>query len=392
MLPPAAADRSVEVEKGEGFPWQQTPYQARVGVEKELALERHGGSPQTEQAVAAGLAYLARIQAPDGRWGSASDAIEKYGDVSVGKSGLCLLAFLGAGHTPDSATQYSDVVERALRFLLSQQDHATGHFGETSAYSHGIATYALAECYAMTHAEELRAPIEAAVEHIVANQSESNDERRGGWSYYYADGHIFDRWPRVSISAWQIMALESARIGGLAVDEIVFERAKEFLFDSYEPRGGWFRYSHDPERLSSAYATLPASTPAALFCLSLLGEDVASDRYAAPRNFMMRRAPDGYERPTDDQFVIEARGNLYFWYYGTLAAFRCGGARWRAWNERLKATLLPAQQEDGSFEPIDIYALRYAGDDDEDRSYTTALCVLSLEIYYRYFTPLLQVR
>ena len=30
--------------------------------------------------------------------------------------------------------------------------------------------------------------------------------------------------------------------------------------------------------------------------------------------------------------------------------------------------------------------------DDEDRSYTTALCVLSLEIYYRYFTPLFEVR
>jgi hypothetical protein len=34
--------------------------------------------------------------------------------------------------------------------------------------------------------------------------------------------------------------------------------------------------------------------------------------------------------------------------------------------------------------------LQYAGDTNENRSYTTAMCVLSLEIYYRYFTPLLK--
>ena len=34
----------------------------------------------------------------------------------------------------------------------------------------------------------------------------------------------------------------------------------------------------------------------------------------------------------------------------------------------------------------------YAGDSEEDRTYTTAMCVLCLEVYYRYFTPLLQVK
>ena len=51
---------------------------------------------------------------------------------------------------------------------------------------------------------------------------------------------------------------------------------------------------------------------------------------------------------------------------------------------------LPAQAADGSWPPIDIYA-RYARDDERDKSYTTAMCVLSLEIYYRYFLPLLKV-
>ena len=101
--------------------------------------------------------------------------------------------------------------------------------------------------------------------------------------------------------------------------------------------------------------------------------------------------PDGYRYTGDDDFVRRARGNLYFWYYATLAMFRVGGNEWDGWNAALKETLLPAQEADGSWRPIDVYA-EYAGDADEERTYTTAMCVLSLEVYYRYFTPLLKVR
>ena len=58
----------------------------------------------------------------------------------------------------------------------------------------------------------------------------------------------------------------------------------------------------------------------------------------------------------------------------------------------MKETLLDGQEADGSWEPISIYAQQFAGDDEDERAYSTAMCVLSLEIYYRYFTPLLQVR
>ena len=88
-------------------------------------------------------------------------------------------------------------------------------------------------------------------------------------------------------------------------------------------------------------------------------------------------------------FVTEASGNLYFWYYGSLAMFRCGGPAWEQWNDALKRTLPPAQDRDGSWRPIDPYA-DHAKDTNDSRCYTTAMCVLSLEVYYRYFTPLLK--
>jgi hypothetical protein len=106
---------------------------------------------------------------------------------------------------------------------------------------------------------------------------------------------------------------------------------------------------------------------------------------------VLERRPDGYRYEDDDAFVAHGTGNLYFWYYGTLAMFRAGGASWASWNEGMKQTLVPAQNRDGSWEPIDPYA-RYARDDARDKSYSTALCVLSLEIYYRYYLPLLKVR
>ncbi|MFN0008203.1 MAG: hypothetical protein ACKVXR_09870 [Planctomycetota bacterium] len=57
----------------------------------------------------------------------------------------------------------------------------------------------------------------------------------------------------------------------------------------------------------------------------------------------------------------------------------------------MKETLVRGQADDGSWAPIDIYC-KYARDDEEDKSYSTAMCVLSLEVYYRYFLPLLKVR
>ncbi len=368
---------------------ERTPYRSRFGLEKSRALSEHGGGEATEVAVASGLAYLAEKQNSSGGWGRPGLSQEKYFEVGVGKSALALLAFLGAGHTPESESVYSELTDRAVRFLLAQQDEESGHFGYSSSYSHGIATYALAECFALTGSPKLREPLERAVLQILRKQDQRSGKRQGGWGYYYPDGRGSDGWPRVSVSSWQVMALESARLGGIEVPRESFDRARQFLTSSYDSRG-WFRYSQDPARLNSAYATLPGSTPAALFALSVLGEELEDSRWDDALDFISSRAPDGYRFTSDDAFVYRARGNLYFWYYSTLAMFRRGGSQWDRWNAAMKETLLDAQSEDGSWKPISVYA-NYAGDEENDRSYSTAMCVLTLEIYYRYFTPLLAI-
>jgi len=105
--------------------------------------------------------------------------------------------------------------------------------------------------------------------------------------------------------------------------------------------------------------------------------------------YVLERVPSEYRYRGQDAFVRRGTGNVYFLYYSTLALFARGGEPWRTWNESLKATLLPAQRDDGSWDAIDEYAKTYALDDESDKSYSTSMCVLMLEVYYRYFTPLL---
>ena len=382
-----------QVPKRQDLPLAKTPYRNRFGLAKERALAELGGSAETEAAVASGLKYLASVQQRNGYWGVISKNFDKYRQLRIGKTGLSVLAFLGAGHTHRSDTEYSPVVAHGLRYLVGKQDPISGHFGDCSAYGHAIATYALAECFALTEDPELRIPIEKGVRQILSHQSTRRQDPRffGGWNYYYPDDEVYDSWPRVSVTSWQVMALESARLGGIGVPQAALDNARTFLRNSWDDNLGAFRYNHSPSRLSERYPTLPASTPAAMFALSLLGDDLRGNEFGRARAYLTERIPTSYTFEGERDFVFRGQGNLYFWYYSSLALLRVGGDDWKRWNAGLKATLLPSQDSDGSWSPISIYA-EYAADTDSDRSYTTALCVLSLEVYYRYFTPLLQER
>ena len=133
------------------------------------------------------------------------------------------------------------------------------------------------------------------------------------------------------------------------------------------------------------------STPASMFALSLLGEDLNHRQFGPARTYVLERKPRRYFPRNDDAFILRAEGNLYFWYYSTLALFRAGGEAWDEWNGSMKSVLLEAQHENGSWAAASPYSREYAGDSDRDRCYSTAMCVLTLEVYYRYFTPLLKV-
>lgn len=361
----------------------------RRGRAKLQALEKGGGSAATEAAVLAGLRYLKGIQDRSGYWGR-NTRHEKYGDFRIGKTGLALLAFLGSGYTHEEDGEFQATVQRGISWLIDRQSRG-GHFGDSAAYGHGIGTYALAEAYAMTRDARLRGPLRRAVRRIISAQSATRSRRtNGGWPYYYRDpDRTYDRWPRMSVSVWQIMALKSAKIGGIDVPAEVLTRARTYVEAGHDRQLQAYRYNHDPEWLQNAYPTLPGTTPAALFAMQLLGSDKNTRGYRTALSYIDQRPPmRSWRRYSDRQFATQGLSNLYYLYYATLANFFEGGDRWKQWNSRLTTLLVDNQSRNGSWRPISYYA-EYSADSDQDRVYTTAMCVLMLEVYYRYFTPLL---
>jgi hypothetical protein len=76
--------------------------------------------------------------------------------------------------------------------------------------------------------------------------------------------------------------------------------------------------------------------------------------------------------------------NLYCWYYYTQTFFQKGGDQWKIYNEMLLPQLLNNQAPDGSWKAERSNWQAGAAGTRDGGVYKTALCVLQLEVYYRY--------
>ncbi len=232
--------------------------------------------------------------------------------------------------------------------------------GEESIYSHGIGAIALAEAFGMTGDPTLVEPVESAARFIYAARNTSV----GGWRY--APGQVGD----TSVLGWQMMALTSARRCGLDVPGEAFDVAGDWLDLVTGPdRPGLFAYQPDRE-------VTPAMTAEAMFVHQLLGRTRRDQHMQASADYLLRHPPDW----NNDL-------NTYYWYYATLALFQHQGEAWAHWNERVKDQLVAHQRTDGlaagSWNPDGQWA-EVGG-----RVYQTAICALTLEVYYRYLPSFL---
>jgi hypothetical protein len=346
-------------------------YRGRQAAHRtQLALSR-GGSLDTEAAVDASLAWLARAQdLSNGCWSAAAwqggNETRELGEstsvirADTALTGLALLAFLGAGETHEQG-QYQAVVERGLSFLITSQSPQTGSLaGDASRYvamyCHGIGTLALSEAFAMTGDARLRDPLERAIAFTLAAQNRNS----GGWRYQ--PGDVGD----TSQFGWQVMALVSAESSGVTIPVSAWQGARRWLRRaSLGTHGGLACYSLE-RRIPSA-----SMTAEALVCRAFLEPDLAPDTLQEAADYV---AVHGGR--------ADAYMDLYFTYYATLALYPLQDARWKAWNERMTIRLLATQQPSGplqgSWDP-DVTWGPTGG-----RVYTTAMACLCFEIYYRY--------
>lgn len=337
-------------------------YPQRAPEVRQQLVERGGGSEETEKAVADALAWLARNQSRDGRW--SSRGFEEFGgrsgdparyDFDVASTGLALLCFFGADHTPDKPGPYQQTVAQGLAWLL-QREGDPGDFRQgESMYSQGIATIALCEGYAMTRDEDLLPPIERAIAFITGARNSSV----GGWRY--EPGQAGD----TSVLGWMVMAMKSAQRCGIDVDPRAMAAASDWLDLVMDDRWDG-RYAYRP-----GMDATHSMTAEGMFVQQLLGLERQDERMSGSARFVLQDLPRW-----------DAESPTYAWYYATLALFQHGGGAWTRWNRAISRELVRAQRDDGpaagSWDPTDRYA-RIGG-----RIYQTAICTLSLEVYYRY--------
>ncbi|MDW8223391.1 MAG: terpene cyclase/mutase family protein [Gemmatales bacterium] len=355
-------------------------------------VRRLGGTDESEAAVARGLQWLARHQSPDGRWSGdkyhlarpgcrcRTPAEQNVGAHDIAMTGFALLAFLGAGHAhmvPEGAknvakeSPYRNNVLRGLMFLVQQQD-AKGKIGKGTTYETAIATIALCEAYAMTRDPRLQGPAQRAVNYLVNIQHPVT----GGWRYGERDPGD------TSVVGWCVMALRSGQMGGLNVPSSALDGARRFLdrvagkitIEGKEYTKAVYGYT-DP-------GASPVLTAVGLLCRQYLGwGPLVPDLHAGCKYLLANM------KPPDKDKVSNPRGlRLYGWYYATQVMHHMEGKYFDEWNPNMRDLLIKLQEKsdqascnNGSWPPEYFDFGPTAG-----RIYSTSLCILTLEVYYRH--------
>ena len=77
---------------------------------------------------------------------------------------------------------------------------------------------------------------------------------------------------------------------------------------------------------------------------------------------------------------------LYAWYYNTQACLMFGGSAWTKWNRWFQDEIADAQSPDGSWPPTAGKEGAHGENDGglKGQTYRTTLCILMLEVFYRY--------
>ena len=333
------------------------------GTNRMAAMKKEGGKDKSEKAVMLGLKWLKEHQKEDGSWSDES---------KPAMTGLALLCFLGHGELPESP-EFGETVKKTLDWLLARGTEFQGrmsltkdNFGtQPAVYEHAIVTYAMGEYYSMTKDERFAELLKQAVGYIVNGQNPL-----GGWDYHY------DKSPRndLSVAGWQVQALKAAHLTGLGIPGVdeALDKSMDFI-KKWQGNEGGFGYVGPENRLS------------------LTGVGVLCTYFW--RETKDRTVKDGIEfllakTEVSDKGKLQYKGgkspaNLYAWYYNTQACLMFGGSAWQKWNRMFQDEIVDNQSPDGSWPPTPGEHLQ-PKPDGAGPYYRTTLCVLMLEVFYRY--------
>ena len=350
---------------------QPGSYYGRDPENRTILLREGGGTAKSEEAVERGLDWLTKHQSSNGIW--PTDIFHKVGEKTcncgdhgekhdVAGTALGMMPFLGAGETHKSG-RYRIQIDRALLYLIRQQDRKQkGNFHD-NAYENALATIAIVELYGLTKDTSLKVRAQAAVNYIV--QTQFTD---GSWGY--SAGTKGDS----SVSGWQFTALKAATYAKLDVPASTFDRLSIFLDGVADTGGTGYGYNSPGNG--------PATSAVGILCREFLSWGPGHPGLIKEVDFLLR--PDTF--PTKDKISI------YSVFYITQVAHHFGGHHWEEWNARVRDLLIDLQDkgenpklahQKGSWTPPPGEPHAKQG----GRLMYTTLALITLESYY-YHIPL----
>lgn len=382
------------------------PFRSRRGEAKAALLKANGGTPASEEAVSAALQWLAGHQGADGLWsrqffdvlhprepsgGEPNDRLNAQGNLGV--SGLAILAFTGAGHSPASVGPYQTLLQKARASLLSAQirkQPSDGGFHSASdalwLYDDALATFALAELvlaaqFDSTPDEEGAAALQKAVVFLASAQQDG-----GGWDYTpQRTGRNDTSLTGFVTQAFRAAKLTGAKIPVKALLGIAAHLERATLEDGqvwYADRGigvendkrtGWPKLRYGPAMLAVGMTTR--------LWLGYRPHDGLLERQIV---LLFGQYSPEVQKLTggwDSQFH-----DYYYWYYGSLACLTLGGEVWQAWHPAVRDGLILLQRKNGpgrgSWNPFGAGWGQWGRTG--GRVYATAINALTLETFYRY--------
>jgi squalene cyclase len=363
-------------------------------------------STESDSAVVRALKWLARHQNPDGSWGAANHTNQCVGakcdgagdsEYDAGVTALALLAFLGAGYshlskdaipdpvTPGKTLRFGEVVKSGLKWLMSKQDPegCIGGRGTKYMYNHSIATLALSEAYGMSATHLFKGPTQKAIDFIIAAQNPGR-----AWRYTMQSGDN-----DTSVTGWAIMAVKSAELSELDVPAREAYKGARTWFDEVTDSTIYYRAGYNSKFSGKVFVPgknenfvhHETMTAVGVLCRILMSKD-KGDPALAGVQLLVSDLPKFKTDWTD----------YYYWHFGSLALFKYegpDGPYWKKWDEAIKSALVPNQKSgaDGCSNGS------WTSEDDRwgfegGRVYAVAINALTLEMYYRFPTPLIAPR
>ncbi|MFA6292526.1 MAG: hypothetical protein WC637_12125 [Victivallales bacterium] len=354
------------------------------------------GSIVTEQSVSKALTWLKNHQNADGSWGEPQNM--------SALTSLATLAFLAHGETP-SSQEYGSCVLKAIKKLIEYGNTADGDGmiknPSSNGYGHPMVAYALSEAYALTKIPMIEEAMNKTVGRIVTGQNSL-----GSYNYMYNNTPDKETGkPRcdLSIAGWNYQALKAAFASGCTVKglEAAMDNSVKAIQKVHYTGAG---FSYGPSSGKEGGGT-PTMTSVGVLCLQLLGAGKSKEAQGGLK--YIETTMNGVWMKCDWQAGRD--NSLYQWYYQTQALFQGysgSGGPWDNWNREFQKALMKEQEADGHWSsPLEKYgksggmeaAKKHPDKDGKMQNstmtsadsidlnvYSTSLCCLMLEVYYRY--------